>query len=273
MTKQFAAEVEFPKKSIVGILNITPDSFSDGGEAETLSAVLQKTTEMIQQGASVIDVGAESTRPSAIAISPAEEWQRLYAALPEVIELCRAHNNLISVDTRHPETAQKAITLGVDWVNDVSGEISTGMLDVLKESPVKYVLTHSLGAPANPTNVMDTTDVVGDILVWAAEKISFLESEGIIRDRVIFDPGIGFGKNAEDCLKLIQNAKLFHQLGVEILYGHSRKSFLSRITYHGLSGDRDKDTAQLSRILALQGVQYLRVHNVAANLQAIRSEM
>lgn len=268
--------------NLVGILNITPDSFSDGGAyLDTHSAVIQ-AEKMLEQGAAIIDIGAESTRPGAMPLSPSEEWLRLEPVLralpPSVL-------STVSIDTRHPQTAANALVFGVAWINDVSG-FPQAMIDIVRNSSCKIVVMHSLSVPADKTIVLpENVDVAAVVRDWFVEKLQQLEQQGISADRIIFDPGIGFGKTAAQSLELIRRAKELRVDGTALMFGHSRKSFLlchpevtrdpswrqdDKMDTPNLSiAERDEATCKVSAYLTTQGVDYLRVHNVAANAVAL----
>ncbi len=236
---------------LVAIINVTPDSFSDGEEG----SIEQRIAQAIVGGASVIDIGAESTRPSATLITPEEEWSRL---LPILRATSNERRTTLSIDTRHPETFQKAIHYGAKWFNDVSGFTNLASLALAKECGCDIVLMHSLTVPADTKITFpEGTDVVREVYHWAEKRIAEI---GINKERIIFDPGIGFGKTAAQSWDIINNIKVFKSLGVRIMVGHSRKSFLG-----GEMAERDAATAKITRKLAENGVDYARVHNIAAN--------
>ncbi|MCE3231963.1 MAG: folKP [Rickettsiaceae bacterium] len=241
---------------LVGILNITPDSFSDGGKFTQVSSALLQAEKLITDGAAVIDIGAESTRPNAIPINADEEWQRLEQILPAIIKLCHQRQVLASLDTRHAFTAEKAIDLGIDWINDVDGFNQSGMIDTVKNSHAHLVFMHSLGVPADKNKTLPSNiDVIQLVYQWAENKILQLQQAGIAKEHLIFDPGIGFGKTPLQSWQLINNIEAFQSLGVKILVGHSRKSFLG-------DGDRDVATLAVSKELIVKKVDYLRVHEI-----------
>jgi dihydropteroate synthase len=250
--------------TLVGIINLTPDSFSDGGKFADTGAVLAAISRMIGQGARVIDIGAESTRPGALPVSPGEEWRRLESVLTALNGI-RQPGVVFSLDTRHAENATKALELGMDWINDVTGFISPLMINAVKASPCALVMMHSLGVPANQAITLpQNADVIDTVNRWAKDRIQALEAQGIDRNRIIFDPGIGFGKTPAQSLTLIRNIKDCMTLGVRVLVGHSRKSFLA-----GFAADRDDATLAASLYLAEQGVDYLRVHDVVRHAQML----
>lgn len=253
---------------LVGILNVTPDSFSDGGLHNTPEKALLQAQNMVQKGATVLDIGAESTRPGAISLTWQEEWARLEPIL-KILKNAKL-NTLLSIDTRHPETAQNALEIGADWINDVSGFGEKAMINVIKNSNAQLVVMHSISIPADPNITLpDNADPVEEIYSWAEYRMKMLGAAGITRERIIFDPGIGFGKTAEQSLALLAGVDRLKNLGVPLLIGHSRKSFLKLFTDKNADG-RDAETCVVTAWLAQHGVDYLRVHNVSANHQAIR---
>lgn len=252
---------------IMGIVNVTPDSFSDGGLYSDAKAAIAHMQRLVAAGAEILDIGAESTRPGAVALSSDEEWARL----APVLELAKKQfpDAIISIDTRHAATAAKAIAAGADWINDVADAADPDMLDVVAAAPCRYVLMHSLSVPADPKLVLpagvDATAVVAD---WAKQRLQQLSDKGIDAKRVVLDPGIGFGKTAEQSWNLLRGVPQLMQLGVDLLIGHSRKSFFKALGERE-PAERDVETQMVSAWLAAQGVPYLRVHDVAGTKRAI----
>lgn len=255
---------------LVGIVNLTPDSFSDGGKLPGPEIAVEYIGKMIAEGASVIDIGAESTRPGAVLISPSEEWRRLGPVLEQLPKV-KSKNVAISVDTRHAETARKALDLGVDWINDVTGFVSSAMVEVVKPSKCKLVVMHSLGVPANKAiTIPPAADVVETLTAWGKDRVAKLEEKGIDKSRIIFDPGVGFGKSEPQSFTVLRNIAAFKSLGVPVFVGHSRKSFLARFT-SSQPALRDDATLAASLFLAQQGVDYLRVHEIARHVQMLNA--
>lgn len=243
---------------LVGIVNVTPDSFSDGGAALDPARAVEAIEHLIADGADVIDIGAESTRPGATPITHAEEWARLEPVLKKLPALSVP----VSIDTRHAETAAKALQYNISWINDVSGFSAPAMIEAVKHSDCKLVVMHSLGVPADKGHVLPPeTDIIAELMSFARGRFAALESAGIEHSRFIFDPGAGFGKTAQQSLAIVQGVRHFRALGVPILIGHSRKSFLP--VMGGSIAQRDEATLAMSQYLSGQGVDYLRVHNVA----------
>jgi 2-amino-4-hydroxy-6-hydroxymethyldihydropteridine diphosphokinase/dihydropteroate synthase len=262
---------------LVAILNVTPDSFSDGGafqlDSETLleSQVLERARRAQAAGATVLDLGAESTRPGATPVPPELEWQRLKPALKALREVRAQTGIRLSLDSRSPETVERALNSGpLDWINDVGGFSDPRMRELARDSGADLIFMHSLGVPPDRAVTLTTDrDPISSILDWARTRIDDLEGAGIARRRLIFDPGIGFGKTPAQNLAILRWARRFHELGVRILIGHSRKSFLGAL---GLEGPRDRDleTALLSTRLADLGIEYLRIHDVQSQARALK---
>ncbi|OQW53036.1 MAG: hypothetical protein A4S09_08015 [Proteobacteria bacterium SG_bin7] len=241
---------------IMGILNLTPDSFSDGGELSDIQSLVKKADLMVSQGASILDVGAESTRPGAVSIDATKEMSRLGNSICELSK----REVVISVDTRHPETAAWALGQGAHWINDVSGLTNPEMIKIAKNSNNDFIFMHNLGIPANP-NVFLPSDQDPVLVVkdWAKNQI---ETLGIPKRRLIFDPGIGFGKGPKQSIEILRRIGEYKDLGVRILVGHSRKSFLRLFTMASNPKDRDTETLTVSKYLVNEGVDYIRVHDV-----------
>lgn len=243
---------------LVGIVNVTPDSFSDGGRHFSARDAVAAIGALAKAGAAVVDVGAESTRPGAQALSWAEEWQRLepvFAALP------KGRKVKLSLDSYHPQTVERALP-HIDWINDVTGFSDGLMVRLAAESACRVVVMHALTVPADAAVVLPPdADVIAELLAFGRRRIEALRKAGIDTARIIFDPGVGFGKTAAQSLRIVQEVAAFKALGVALLVGHSRKSFLKE-----LGADRDAATLQVSRQLMAAGVDYLRVHDVAAHV-------
>ena len=179
----------------------------------------------------------------------------------------------ICIDTRHHLTAQKALDIGVDWINDVTGFSSPEMIEAVKDKECKIIIMHSLGIPANRNiTISPADDPVQTVFQWAKDKIELLQDSGIDKSRIIFDPGIGFGKSPEQSLVLIQSASNFKLLNVPIFIGHSRKSFIELINPGKEARDRDEETHTISEYLNKKQIDYLRVHDIKGNLKAIRCQ-
>jgi dihydropteroate synthase len=256
----------------MGIVNLTPDSFSDGGEARTWDAIEVRIDRMIASGVHILDFGAESTRPGASALTPAEEWSRLSPVLDKTIAKL-ADDRLrpqISVDTYHPEVARKALRLGVDIINDVGGLTAPAMLEIASESAATFVAMHNLGLPADPKITLDTArSAVEQVQEWLDRQIELWLRSELDLNRVVFDPGVGFGKNSLQSLELLKGVDRFRDCGFRVLIGHSRKSFLKSLAGDSVS-DRDLATIGSSMALGNRSVDIFRVHNVPDHVAAYR---
>ncbi len=254
----------------MGILNLTPDSFSDGGALAAESAIPERLERFERAGVQALDLGAESTRPGASFVSFAEEWERLKGTLEFLRERYRGRffRPLISVDTRHAATAVKAIEYGADIINDVSGLADPAMLGVIQSSRCQYVLMHSLSVPADPQNCLPRNlDPVLVIHRWMEERLELLQKSGVPLDRVLLDPGIGFGKTAPHSLQVLKRAGELLDLPARVLVGHSRKSFL-RLWGERDFGERDGWSLGISLRLAEAGAEVVRVHEAHLHADA-----
>ena len=256
----------------MGIVNLTPDSFSDGGELDDDAAVDARVDSLHEAGAELIDFGAESTRPGATPLTADEEWARLEPALGRSIDRHRERwlRPRFSVDTYHPETARRALALGVDVINDVSGITSKAMIEIAATSAAEFVAMHNLGVPADKTRTLpDGDDPTAAVERWLELRLEEWQRAGLDMSRIVFDPGIGFGKNALQSLRLLRDIERFKRFGLRVLVGHSRKSFMHAIAT-ATQADRDLFTVGASLTLAAAGVDILRVHDVRAHTEAYR---
>jgi 2-amino-4-hydroxy-6-hydroxymethyldihydropteridine diphosphokinase/dihydropteroate synthase len=278
--KPHLLETTRPKKTlteVMGILNVTPDSFSDGGRHIDVPFTLKTIQNWYREGIRLIDLGAESTRPGAQAIPPEQERGRLdplIQALKEErqsISLLNGEPLILSVDTRHASTASWAIQNGAQWINDVSGLSDPEMRKTLADADVDVVFMHSLTTPVDRETVLpEEADPVEILLNWADEKILECHRHGIAQQRLIFDPGLGFGKTPAQNWQILRGARRFQELGVRVLIGHSRKSFLSTLSPRPAT-ERDIETAALSIDLFQKGIDYLRVHDPVLNARAMQA--
>ncbi|HET7607706.1 MAG TPA: dihydropteroate synthase, partial [Gammaproteobacteria bacterium] len=256
----------------MGIVNLTPDSFSDGGELVDDAAVEARVAKLVGDGAEIIDLGAESTRPGAAPLTVDEEWARLEPALGRLVDRY-SHSLLrprLSVDTYHDETARRALALGADIVNDVSGLTTPAMIGLAATSGAEFVAMHNLGVPADKARTLPANeDPTAAVERWLEERLREWERAGIDASRIVFDPGVGFGKNALQSLRVLRNVERLHRFGLRLLVGHSRKSFMHHVATTDRL-DRDLFTVGASLRLAAAGVDILRVHNVAAHAGAYR---
>lgn len=251
------------RPALLGIVNVTPDSFSGDGVMGT--AALAHAQQLIEDGADILDIGAESTRPGATALTAEEEWARLAPLLPALRDAPWRKNIRLSVDTRYAQTVVQALDWGVDIINDVGGLNDAVMLETLAGHTCDIIVMHALTVPADPAVTWaKTVDVAEEIGAWKCAVVVRAEAAGIAPERLIFDPGIGFGKSAEQSLALILLAEKLVASGGRWLFGHSRKSFLKVFT-DAPANERDALTRAYSAQLAAAHVHYIRVHDVAGH--------
>jgi dihydropteroate synthase len=252
---------------VMGVLNITPDSFWDGGRHADVRAAVDHAGRMVDEGADIIDVGGESTRPGSLPVDEAEEIGRLR---PVVEELVRRQGIPVSIDTRKAAVARAMLDLGAHMINDVSGfGFDDEMPDVVVRYGVPVVLMHMRGTPETMQDLTDYGDVVSDVREELGKRIGLAEERGVDPDRIIVDPGIGFSKTAEQSLELIARLGELRPLGKTILLGPSRKSFMGKI--FGLRPEeRLEATIAACVVGALKGASILRVHDVGPVARALR---
>jgi len=257
------------KTKLVGILNITPDSFSDGGKYNSLNSALFQVERMIKEGAKVIDIGAESTRPTATPITPQEEWSRLEKILPQIVDLVKKLSPEVktSIDSYHFETLKKSHEVGVDIINDVKGLSDERIVEFIAERNIETILMHcnKVSSVADAL-VNKNINLIGEMLSWFEEKISYLQKRGVKKSQLVLDPGVGFNKDALQSIRILKNIEKFQIFDLPIYVGHSKKSFLEAVK---IEGDRAQKTLVISKYLAAKGVDYLRIHDVKENLSAI----
>ena len=265
--KKNFANFEFNKiPNILGVLNLTPDSFSDGGKFNSTNKGIKQAINLFSAGAKLIDVGGESTRPGSKSINENLEWNRIQ----KILKMLRKKVP-ISLDTRKSGIMKKGINLDIKLINDVSGlEYDFETINVLKKNKTPFVLQHSQGDPENMQNKPIYKNELLDIYDFFEKKIDYLRSVGINHNKIIIDPGIGFGKNLKHNMRLINNISIFHSLGFPILVGNSRKKFIKDISKNNDSKSRIGGTLASSIFLMMQGVQILRIHDVNDVIQGIK---
>ena len=259
--------IELPQRPLLmGILNVTPDSFSDGGRYLGADAAVEHGLKLAAEGADLLDVGGESTRPNAEPVSAEEELRRV---LPVVERLARATHLPISIDTRKAAVAREAVEAGAEIINDVSGlEGDAEMVGVAVEAGAGVCVMHMQGTPDSMQDNPTYDDVLVEVHQYLRDRRDALEAAGLAREQICLDPGIGFGKKFGHNLTLLGNAAAFHDLGCPVLVGHSRKSFLAKLVEDD-AADRLFATIGVALSLAAQGVQILRVHDVRAVRDAL----
>ena len=250
----------------MGILNVTPDSFSDGGKYLKQSQAKKHLEYLFKTGAEIVDIGGESTRPGSKAIDSKEEWNRIKDILNSINK-----KKIISLDTRKSDVMEKGIKLGVKLINDISGlSYDKRTIDVLKKYQIPFVLQHSLGNPEIMQKNPRYKNVLLDIYDFFEKKIEILKKAGVSHRNIILDPGIGFGKKLKHNITLIKNISIYHSLGLPILLGISRKRFIKDISKKNDSSLRVGGTLSSSIFAITQGVQILRVHDVNEIIQGIK---
>ncbi|AAD18896.1 dihydropteroate synthase [Chlamydia pneumoniae TW-183] len=261
-----------PDTMLMGVVNVTNDSMSDGGMFLDPEKAVAQAEKLFTEGAAVIDFGAQATNPKVKQfLSVDQEWERLEPVLRLLKETWsnRKQYPIISLDTFYPEIILRAMDIyPIQWINDVSGG-SQSMAEVARDCELSLVMNHSSSLPVDPKNILSFSVPIGEqLLSWGEKQLKMFSDVGLNANQVIFDPGIGFGKGAAQSLATLYEIAKFKRLGCPILIGHSRKSFLSLFGNHDPK-DRDWETVGLSILLQQQGVDYLRVHNVAAHQKAL----
>lgn len=252
---------------VMGILNVTPDSFSDGGLYNDMGKAVAHGIEMAQQGAAVIDIGAESTRPGS---EPVSAEQQIARAIPVIEKLSTQIDIPISIDTTIPAVAEAALAAGASIINDITASADPAMKQLAVDSKVPVVLMHMQGIPGTMQENPQYDDVVVEVLEYLMERAKDAENAGIPKERIMIDPGIGFGKTTEHNLKLLNKLDLLCELGYRVLIGASRKRFIGRIIKKEKPVDRIFGTAATTAIAIVKGASIIRVHDVAEAVDVVR---
>ncbi|MWG35191.1 dihydropteroate synthase [Halomarina oriensis] len=253
------------RTAVMGIINVTPDSFHDGGEYDALDEARARAEAMVDAGVDILDVGGESTRPGADPVPVDEEISRVVPLVEAVADL----DTLVSVDTRKAAVARAALDAGADVINDVTGLDDPGMREVLAEYQPPTVVMHSIDAPVDPSVDVEYDDVVEDVVEQLRERVLLAEKAGLDRSRILVDPGLGFGKSKRENFELLSRLDEFHALGCPVLVGHSHKSMFSLVGEE--SGDAPSATVAASALAADRGADVVRVHDVPENVVAVRT--
>ncbi|MFT4255713.1 MAG: dihydropteroate synthase [Pseudoxanthomonas sp.] len=252
---------------VMGIVNVTPDSFSDGGAHATLEAAVAHGLKLAGEGADLLDVGGESTRPGAQEVPLDEELRRV---VPVIERLAKETALPISVDTCKPEVMRAAVAAGAGMVNDICGLRQPGALEVVAELGVPVVIMHMLGEPRTMQDAPDYDDVVGEVHRFLAERIFAAEMSGIAKKNIVVDPGFGFGKTTAHNLALLAQLRRFTELGVPVLAGLSRKRSIGELTGRDAPAQRVAGSVAAHLIAAQNGAAILRTHDVAATVDALK---
>jgi dihydropteroate synthase len=251
---------------LMGVINVTPDSFSDGGRFLAAEAAVEQGRRLVAEGADLLDVGGESTRPYADVVATEEELRRV---VPVVERLAREVGVPISIDTSKAAVARAALAAGAELINDVTGmEGDPEMIGVALESNAGVCAMHMQGTPQTMQDDPRYDNVVEEIFEYLRQRRDALLAAGIERERICLDPGVGFGKTHQHNLTLMAHCGRFHELGAPVLVGHSRKGFLAKLLADK-EADRDAATAGAALALAGQGIQVIRVHNVRMVREAL----
>jgi dihydropteroate synthase len=259
---------ESKRPQVMGILNTTPDSFSDGGQFDSRATARAHAVRLMQEGADIIDIGGESTRPGADLIAVDEEISR---TKPAILDVRQVSPLPLSIDTRKAPVAAAALDAGIDWINDVSAlTFDSEMARLAASSGASVCLMH---APSDPKTMQQNAqyeDVLLDVYDYLAARVDFALAQGILRQNIIVDPGIGFGKTLAHNLTLLRGLAVFHSLGCPILLGASRKRFIGTISGAEKAQDRMAGSVAVALAAAGQGAQILRVHDVLETVQALK---
>lgn len=270
--------IELPRRPLLmGIVNCTPDSFSDGGQFFSAQSAIDRARRLLDEGADIIDIGGESTRPYSTPVDADEELRRV---MPVVAALCAnarmgatgsasAGSPIVSIDTSKARVAREAVAAGCEIVNDVTALAGDpDMLTVARDSQAGLCVMHMQGTPQTMQDNPTYADIVAEILEFLRQRRDALVSAGIDLTRICLDPGVGFGKTHQHNITLAANCWRFHELGCPVLVGHSRKGFIGKVLGDAAL-DRSAGTLGVSLALAAQGIQILRVHDIAATRQAL----
>ncbi len=261
-TTRFNLDLSHPL--VMGIVNVTPDSFSDAGAYASTQAAVLHAQRLISEGADILDIGGESSRPGAQATPPDVEWQRILPVLTELIRL----NIPLSVDTYHPETMQKALDMGVDIVNDVWGIRQSGAAEVLAKSQCGVCLMHMHGEPLSMQVQPVTQNIMECLNAFFCERLAFTDEKCIARERIVLDPGIGFGKSVDQNFEILRKQEQLLEMGLPLMVGWSNKSSLGVVS--GMPVKQRLAPSIAAAILAAErGAKILRVHAVAETVAAL----
>ncbi|MHC1709049.1 MAG: dihydropteroate synthase [Methanomassiliicoccales archaeon] len=258
--------LKLTKPRVVGILNVTPDSFSDGGQNYDADTAVQRARSMKDEGADIIDIGGESTRPGSAPVSADEEWSRISDVVRRVSEEVGVP---VSVDTRRPDVARKALRAGAVIVNDVSG-LREEMAEVVRDEGAAAILMHMRGEPSNMQEHTRYVDVVGDVYAFLEDRVRKAVAAGVPAERLAIDPGLGFAKDVDGNLELMSRLDEFRSMGRPVMLGASRKTFLGKIA-GGEPEDRLEASLAAAAVACWQGVHLFRVHDVKGTVKTLRA--
>ena len=255
------------KPLMMGVLNLTPDSFSDGGKFNEKNISVKHAKKLFRDGCSILDIGGEATNPGSKEVDANNEWKRIFPTLSKIKKM----KKFISLDTRKSIIMKRGIQNKVSLINDISGlDHDPNTIDVLKKFNIPFVIHHIQGNPTTMQNNPKYKNVVLDIYDFFENKIKYIRSKGIRHNNIILDPGIGFGKNLKHNITLLRNISIFHSLGFPIMLGTSRKRFIKELSGENDSKERLGGTISSSLLAIMQGVQILRIHDVNEINQSIK---
>ncbi len=268
-TRKKIKNLKFNKPLIMGILNVTPDSFSDGGEFLSVKDAFAQYKKLRKEGAAIVDVGGESTRPGSKTVPAKKELQRIMPVIDQIKS--NSKNSLVSVDTRKSSVMKAVMEYNIDFINDVSGlRYDSKVISFLNNTKIPFIIMHSISNPAKMQNSIKYKDVLLDVYDFLENQIKKCKSKGISENKIIIDPGIGFGKTLKQNLTLIKKISLLHSLGLPVMLGSSRKSFIGKIQKNELYDDRTGGSIASVLYGLSQGIQIFRVHDVYETNQAIK---
>ena len=259
-------QLNLNRPHVMGIVNVTPDSFSDGGKFAKVNLAVEQALKLINEGADILDIGGESTRPNAAPVSLQEELDRV---IPVIEALVSQINIPLSIDTYKPQVMQTAINAGASIVNDVRALQEKGALDIVAASDVGVCLMHMQGTPQTMQINPQYNDVVSEVKAFLQQRLALCEAAGIVKNRILLDPGFGFGKTRTHNISLIQHLASFTSLGQPLLVGLSRKSVLGEVTGNDVDA-RLYASVAASVVSAMVGAKILRVHDVKATVEALK---
>jgi dihydropteroate synthase len=251
---------------VMGILNVTPDSFSDGGRYQALEFAVERAEQMIKDGVDIIDIGGESTRPGSPSVPVEEELRRVMPAIYALREL----GYPLSIDTCKPEVMREAVIAGADMINDINGFRAPGAIEAVRDSDCALCVMHMQGTPQDMQANPDYGDVVAEVIAFLRERVEALLAAGVVRERITIDPGFGFGKSVEHNYALLQSiSRMEKELGLPVLAGLSRKSMIGAVTGRSVE---QRLAGSLGGALAAvaQGARIVRVHDVAETVDALK---
>ncbi|WOH39530.1 dihydropteroate synthase [Thalassotalea fonticola] len=259
-------QLDLSEVQIMGILNVTPDSFSDGGNFNNIDHAIKQVQTMVNDGATIIDIGGESTRPGAVDVELQEELDRV---IPVIEAITERFDTVISIDTSKAEVMQAAIVSGAGLINDVRALQNEGCLDVVAKSDLPVCLMHMQGMPRTMQSAPHYIDVVQDVMRFFQQRIQVCEQAGIKKQRIILDPGYGFGKTLEQNYQLLANQSQLLQVGLPILAGLSRKSMIGNLLNCSVE-QRLAGSLSAAVLAALNGAKIIRVHDVKETVDAVK---